>query len=77
MKLVEKGNLEKVFQYLRTKDIENVLNSVEQKSKRSALHIAARHGHNHLVKFFIQKGADIGARDRLLKTPLHYACENG
>jgi hypothetical protein len=77
MKLVEKGNIEKVFQYMRSKDIANVLNSVEQKSKRSPLHIAAKFGHNHLVKFFIQKGADCGARDRLLKTPLHYSCENG
>lgn len=77
MKLVEKGNIDKVLQYMRSKDIQNVLNSVEQKSKRSPLHIAAKFGHNHLVKFFIQKGADCGARDRLLKTPLHYACESG
>ena len=31
----------------------------------------------HLVEFFLNKGANIEARDKLLKTPLHYGCENG
>ena len=31
----------------------------------------------HLIELFLNKGADIEARDKLLKTPLHYACEYG
>ena len=77
MKLVETGDLEKVFMYLRKNDSEKVLNSVEQKSKRSPLHIACKEGHLHMVEFFINKDANIEARDKLLKTPLHYACEYG
>ena len=77
MKLVALGDIEKVFMYLRKNDMANVISSVEQKSKRSPLHIATKHGHLHLVEFLLNKGANIEARDKLLKTPLHYACENG
>jgi ankyrin repeat protein len=31
----------------------------------------------HLVEFFLNKGANVEARDKLLRTPLHYACEFG
>ena len=77
MKLVETGDLEKVFMYLRKNDSEKVLSAVETKSKRSPLHIACKEGHLHMVEFFINKDANIEARDKLLKTPLHYACEYG
>ena len=77
MKLVEKGDMEKCFVYLRKNDMAQVLSSVEQKSKRSPLHIAAKYGHYHLIEFFLNKNANIEARDKLLKTPLHYACEGG
>lgn len=78
MQLVEAGDLDKIFQYLRTADITQVLCcSVEKKSKRSPLHIAAKNGNLHLVEYFLGKGAEASARDRLLKTPLHYACEIG
>ena len=77
MKLIVTGDIEKVFMYLRKNDAEQVLNAVEQKSKRSPLHIASKNGHLHLVEFLLNKGANIEARDKLLKTPLHYACESG
>lgn len=77
MKLVTVGDVDKVFQYLRKNDISKVLNSVETKSKRSPLHIACKHGHLALVEYFLERGAEVDARDRLLKTPLHYACEAG
>ena len=77
MLLVEKGDMDKVFMYLRKNDIDQVLGSVEQKSKRAPLHIAAKYGHHHLIEFFLNKGAKIEARDKMLKTALHYACENG
>lgn len=77
MKHVESGNMDQVFMYLRKNDASNVLQAVEQKSKRSPLHIAAKFGYHHLVKFFLDREANIEARDKLLKTPLHYACEFG
>lgn len=77
MKLVEIGDLEKVFMYMRKNEVAQVLQAVEKKSKRSPLHIAAKFGHLHLIEFFINKGANVEARDKLLKTPLHYACEAG
>ena len=45
MKSVAVGDLDKVFKYLRKNNIDEVLNSVEEKSKRSPLHIAAKAGH--------------------------------
>ena len=30
-----------------------------------------------MIEFFLNKGANIEARDKMLKTPLHYACEIG
>ena len=77
MKSVAIGDLDKVFKYLRKNNIEEVLNSVEETSKRSPIHIAAKAGHMHLIEFFLNKNANIEARDKLLKTALHYACENG
>ena len=41
------------------------------------MHIAAKFGFESLVEFFINKDANFDARDKLLKTPLHYACEFG
>lgn len=70
-------SIENIFMYLRKHDEKQVLQSVDPKSKRSPLHIAAKGGYMHLIELFLNKGADIEARDKLLKTPLHYACENG
>lgn len=77
MELVAIGDLDKIFKYLRKNDVDKVLQSVEKKSKRSPLHIAAKNGHLHLVEFLLSKNAQVDARDKLLKTPLHYACEIG
>jgi len=30
-----------------------------------------------LIEFLINKGIEVSSRDKLLKTPLHYACEMG
>ena len=70
-------SIENILMYLRKHNEEQVLRSVDQKSKRSPLHIAAKNGYMHLIDLFLNKRADVEARDKLLKTPLHYACENG
>lgn len=76
-KIVQIGDIEKVLRYLRTHDTDKVLAAVEKTSKKSALHFASKFGFEKLVEFFINKGANLDARDKLLKTPLHYACEFG
>ena len=55
MKHVETGNMDQVFMYLRKHDANNVLSAVDQKSKRSPLHIAAKFGFHHLIKFFLDR----------------------
>jgi len=76
--LVQAGNIEKIFTYLRGQnDVQRVLSSVDKAYKRSPLHIAAKNGHLHLIEYFLNKGGEVTARDKLLKTPLHYACEMG
>ncbi|XP_070561431.1 uncharacterized protein [Ptychodera flava] len=43
----------------------------------TALHLAAGHGHQNVVKFLTECGADVNARDTLRCTPLHYASQFG
>ena len=77
MKIVASGNMDQIFMYLRSHDCQEVLNSVDQKTKKSPLHIAAKYGYQLIVKFFLDRNANVEARDKLLKTSLHYACEGG
>ena len=44
---------------------------------RTPLHISALRGQNAAVKLFIEKGAQLNARDRDGKTPLFLAVESG
>lgn len=44
---------------------------------RTALHIAANHGHLHVVKYLASHGARLTAKDRFGKTPIDEARENG
>eukprot|EP00026_Physarum_polycephalum_P011596 Phypoly_transcript_11831.p1 GENE.Phypoly_transcript_11831~~Phypoly_transcript_11831.p1 ORF type:complete len:249 (+),score=33.50 Phypoly_transcript_11831:333-1079(+) len=41
------------------------------------IHYAARSGHLDVVKFLVDRGADINARDIENWTALHYSCNNG
>ena len=43
--------------------------------KRNALHIAVKEGYDVLAEYLINEGFSVNARDRELKTPLHY-CRN-
>lgn len=40
------------------------------------MHIACLNGHLEIVYYFINEGFPVNAKDRTLKTPLHYACMN-
>ena len=46
-------------------------------TKKSPVHLAAADGHLSVLEYLVHKGFNVDARDRTLKTPLHYACMNG
>ena len=50
----------------------DVLDSVDSK-KRTGLHVAAEIGQNILVDVMINAKYNLNARDKLLRTPLHWA----
>jgi ankyrin repeat protein len=41
------------------------------------LHIAVKTGNKEMVKFLLDKGANVNAGDKYEATPLHFACRNG
>ena len=41
------------------------------------LHIAVKNGNREMVKFLLDRGADVNAGDKYEATPLHFACRNG
>ena len=53
--------------------VDNSLLEKTDKYKRTALHSAARYGAGTVVKYLIEKGADITAKDESGNTPLHLA----
>jgi hypothetical protein len=75
--LVEKGDTQRVTEYLRkhAQFQDELLHAVDS-SKRSPLHIASKCGHVALVSILIQKGYSAHLRDKFLRTPLHIACQS-
>ena len=61
-----KGDLEKVRAHLASG---TDINERSGEHDSSALHAAAYHGHLEIVKFLIEKGADINAKDKHGQTP--------
>ena len=77
--MVKEGDLARVVEFLRQSHLHvaEVVEAVERTSKKSALHMAAGEGHTQLCEFLINKGAKVDARDKMLRTPLHLACQAG
>ena len=44
---------------------------------RTALHVAAREGHEDVVKLLVSSGAEVNLQDEDDYSPLHYACMEG
>jgi ankyrin repeat protein len=48
-------------------------NQKDAKNDKFLLHIAARKGHSDIVKYLIERGADVNAKDYFQRTALHLA----
>mmetsp|Transcript_7569 Transcript_7569/g.27823 ORF Transcript_7569/g.27823 Transcript_7569/m.27823 type:complete len:430 (+) Transcript_7569:302-1591(+) len=57
---------------LRGKDVIKVHTSVDDRG-RSALHLAARGGFADVVRYLLQKGADVNLQDKDGDTPMHHS----
>jgi ankyrin repeat protein len=76
--LVEKGDIQRVTEYMRKNAQYNEeLLTIVDKNKKSPLHIAAKCGHTNLSSVLISRGYSVHMRDKFLRTPLHTACQYG
>ena len=53
------------------------VDTLEAETSNTSLHMACANGFDEIVKFLIEKGADINAKNISGNTPLHWACLNG
>ena len=69
------GDLDTLKQKLNANEISNINDSNELKfgQKRKLLHIATATGKTHVVKFLLEKGADVNVVDKFKRTPLFFA----
>ena len=72
------GDLDTLKQKLNANEISNINDSNELKfgQKRKLLHIATATGKTHVVKFLLEKGADVNVVDKFKRTPLFFAARN-
>jgi len=73
-KAVERGHAQVVRRLI---DAGARLDYCDDQSSMTLLHLAAIYGHRSIVQSLLDKNADIGARDKLGRTPLYYACRYG
>lgn len=79
LRSVEKGKTEEVKRYLgENPNIREKINQIENKQKQKALHLAAKAGHEEIVKVLVSEeiGAELGVKDKHEGTPLHLAAEH-
>ena len=68
------GEIEYIIQHIKAgTDVNEINNSNGQ----IALHYAAIHNHNEIIKILIDSGSNIDAKDNLDMTPLHLAALGG
>ncbi len=77
---------ESIFSATSKGDLQEVKKIISQNKKlifakdstrQTPLHVAAEKNFVDIVKFLIEKGADVNAKNQRGATPLHLACQNG
>lgn len=77
--VIKKGEIAKVKKYLQEAYDQETLNDfllAGDRDHKTALHLAAEHGHLGIVDYLISKGSYLNVKDKKQKTPLFYAVEN-
>ena len=66
---------DKVMEILE--DQPDLVNVQDDFFQETALHVAAEYGHDDIVEFLLDQGADINKKDGAEQTPFHLAALNG
>ena len=67
------GDLERIKEIVE-KD-PKIVNAKDKEDGQTPLHWVATQGHCEIVKYLIEKGADVNAKDEYCWTPLHWATQ--
>ena len=68
------ASIEDIRQFFQNRGVNAILKSSGSRdNKKTALHIAAHYGHIEVIKYLVEKRAEINPRDESGKTPLHWA----
>jgi ankyrin repeat protein len=70
--LAKNGDVEKIYELLKIVDIET-----RNKDNNTILHIASYYGHESLVKYLLDRGANTDATNKINRIPLHLASQRG
>eukprot|EP00933_Yihiella_yeosuensis_P057517 TRINITY_DN5737_c0_g1_i4.p1 TRINITY_DN5737_c0_g1~~TRINITY_DN5737_c0_g1_i4.p1 ORF type:complete len:478 (+),score=131.21 TRINITY_DN5737_c0_g1_i4:49-1482(+) len=70
------GHVDVLHAILNSKASDDVLAVINSKDsmQQAPLHLAAMSGHGDVVKFLIDKKAEVNLRDSIGRAPIHYAC---
>eukprot|EP00027_Filamoeba_sp_ATCC50430_P013293 CAMPEP_0168564146 /NCGR_PEP_ID=MMETSP0413-20121227/13075_1 /TAXON_ID=136452 /ORGANISM="Filamoeba nolandi, Strain NC-AS-23-1" /LENGTH=979 /DNA_ID=CAMNT_0008595769 /DNA_START=183 /DNA_END=3119 /DNA_ORIENTATION=- len=77
LKEVLEGDVKGITAALSAKTKEPIINSHDEKSGDTSLHIAAELGYREVVQLLLEKGADTSAINKSGQTPLHVGTKKG
>ena len=73
------GNIAGIVEMLRKHrgHEQQLLEEVDKIYLKTGLHYAVEEDQEQTVKYLLERGAKIDARDKQLRTPIHIACHKG
>lgn len=74
---IARGDLGKVKDFIRQFSKDPSLRSAVNDQKKSPLHVSVIEGRYEITEYLILENFKVNARDKTLKTPLHYSCMFG